>query len=320
MKKGKTEFAFENISDQDMIDCFNQQIYVQAYVSAGARYFAEWKDEVIRRKWHYDDTFLSLSGLSLKNEILLEDKRIKQIGEVQNGKGLLFVQQELNQEELFILCVQKGLLKGYFMESTPMNSDFFVRGNFENAELKRYLKELIYANEFSFFCSGCGSDNLDVEYQYSEKDGLTSAGYRNAWPRDGWANRIDHDLPDMCASAQSFMESYAYYKGIIGEYDALPLNEQWTLRLNIREGSPSAFLVRDGNLLQMGTKDDPFSGEVFNSVLPSFSDVVYTLNLELIYQEGKMDWDDMDIMTQDLAAGYVPNEEEMTPFKASDVY
>ena len=42
--------------------------------------------------------------------------------------------------------------------------------------------------------------------------------------------------------------------------------------------------------------------------------------LELIYQEDKMDWDDMDIMTQDLAAGYVPNEDEMTPFKASDVY
>jgi len=28
----------------------------------------------------------------------------------------------------------------------------------------------------------------------------------------------------------------------------------------------------------------------------------------------------MHILTQDLAAGYVPREEEITPFKASDVY
>ncbi len=320
MNEEKTEFGFESISDQEMIHCFNKQIHVKASVSTRARFFAEWRDEVIRRKWTYDEAFLSSRGISLRHEILLEKDKIKQIGPGQEGGDLIWVRPLLNQLDLFVQCVQKGLLIGYYMYNQPKDTNFYILRRFENAKLTQFIHELIYEMEGPRSWIMIGSDKFEVRYTYSEEAGLQCASFRDEWLRDGWCNRIDRDLPSMLSSAETLMESFAQEKGIIGEYDTLPQNECWELRLEARKGAISAFLMRDGELLQMGVKDDPFAVEVFDYVLPSFGNPVYELDLEFICENGSTGYNEMEILTMDRYEGFMPDKKELTPFTASDLY
>ena len=70
--------SLKSLTDQELIDAFNKEVGIDAWVTMRASYLAAMHSEFVRRGYDFSDIG-DESSLSFKNKIKLEDKKVNLI-------------------------------------------------------------------------------------------------------------------------------------------------------------------------------------------------------------------------------------------------
>jgi len=318
MKKEKSEFGLENLTDDELVERFNREVGLNVWVSARGRFFHELRQAIHNREWVYPETFMTRKALSLKRPIYLVGNEVVQVGD-EGGQHAKREKDYLTQMELFIQCVRLGILDGYSSESMPYENWHHINGTMNNQSLKEYLKRITYDSE-AFNCS-IGTNNATVQYVYSDERGLEQYSLKNEWTQWGFCDRWDVDRPNLLAGAESIIMEFAEKHGALDENEEFRKEDDWELNLHIADGEPFARLRLNNNLLEEGNGyDHPFIGSCTDNLLPYFEDSIWYLELDFESYEGKVELVNHGILTCSNSVGFYPEENLMTPFQLSDLY
>ena len=176
MKKEKSEFGLENLTDDELVERFNREVGLNVWVSARGRFFHELRQEIYNREWVYPETFMTSEMLSLKRPIYMVGKEVIQVS-YESEQSPKRQEGYLTQLELFIHCVQLGILEGYSSESMPYENWHQVNGPMKNPSLKKYLEHITY--DMDAFNVSIGTNNTEVKYSYSAERGLENYSLKN---------------------------------------------------------------------------------------------------------------------------------------------
>lgn len=328
MKKQKTEFGLEKLTDHDLVERFNRQVGLNAWVSARGRFFHELRQEIKNRGWVYSESFMTKDSLSLKYQIQVDDGKVFQIGiedkSISAGRDLSLKSVEtkyLNQEELVRECLQRGLITGYSTEITPHDTFHSIDGELQNKQLREYLEELTLDEEGLI---SLDTDNIQVFLSFTPEEGIKSFMLENRSNTFGFFDRWDEDGPRAIAAATRIFRTYAINHPAFNENSGFNKEDSWQLSIRIDEGCPQAELRLNGRTLEEGQgQGSTLVTCCLNEILPNFDHEIWHLVLEFEMINGEVEVIEHEIVSKVPSAyhvGFFPDPDEETPFQLSDLY